>query len=152
MRAIASQANQQKVGLPSKLLGVLDAPVDARSGKVSISITPALERQVFAEYPAVAAMFAATVPHARSRKQFFEEFIKALRNRISRRRKKAAGAARLPAVKENQLLTRRQCRRCCYRCFCSGCLGVSQLHCQRCRRAAADRVTIVPAAAIITAA
>lgn len=105
MRAVASQANQQKVGLPSKLLGVLDAPVDARSGKVSISITPALERQVFAEYPAVAAMFAATVPHARSRKQFFEEFIKALRNRISRRRKKAAGAAPLPAAKEHQLLT-----------------------------------------------
>lgn len=92
VRAIQSQANSQKIGLPSKLLGVLDAPVDARSGKVSISITPALERQIFAEYPAVAAMFASTVPHTRSRKQFFEEFIKTLKNRITRRRKRAAGA------------------------------------------------------------
>eukprot|EP00892_Ulva_mutabilis_P010075 jgi/Ulvmu1/743/UM010_0116.1 len=91
VRAVLAQSISQKIGLPSKLLSVLDAPVDTRTGKVSINITPALERQIFAEYPAVAAMFAGTVPHARSRKQFFEEFVKALKNRITRRRKRAAG-------------------------------------------------------------
>lgn len=96
VRAVRAQTDKQKVGLPSRLLGVLDSPVDARTGKVNVNITPALERQIFAEYPSVSAMFSDAVPDVRTRKQFFEEFIKALKNRITRRRKKAAGPLQLP--------------------------------------------------------
>lgn len=60
-----------------------------------MNITPVMEQQIFAENPALAAVYAQTVPHVRSREKFYEQYIDLLRNRVERRRKRVAGALAL---------------------------------------------------------
>jgi hypothetical protein len=87
----ARSGGGQKAGLSTQLLSLLSAPKDTTTGRPQLSLTPAMEQQIFAENPAVAAVYAKTVPHVRSREKFYEQYIDMLRNRVDRRRKRAAG-------------------------------------------------------------
>lgn len=87
----AKSGGGQKAGLSTQLLSLLTAPKDTTSGRPQLSITPTMEQQIFAENPAVAAVYAKTVPHVRTREKFYEQYVDMLRNRVERRRKRAAG-------------------------------------------------------------
>jgi nitrate/TMAO reductase-like tetraheme cytochrome c subunit len=63
-----------------------------------LAITPAMEQQIFAENPAVAAVYAKTVPYVRTREKFYEQYIEMLRHRVERRRKRASGACSSPST------------------------------------------------------
>jgi hypothetical protein len=90
--AQTSLAGPQATGINTALLSFLNAPRDSQTGKISITISPELEQQIFAETAGLRAAYVASVPHRRSRPEFYAEFFKMLNNRVERRRKKAAGA------------------------------------------------------------
>ena len=103
--AAAALKGPQSTGISTSLLDFMNRPQDPKTGRVNVTITPEVEKQIFAETPGLRHTYAVSVPHRRTRAEFFSEFFKMLQNRIERRRKKAAGAApwRLPICK-NELI------------------------------------------------
>jgi hypothetical protein len=89
--AQASLAGPQATGISTALMSFMNAPRDSQTGKITITISPELEQQIFAETPGLRASYVGSVPHRRSRAEFFAEFFKMLNNRVERRRKKVAG-------------------------------------------------------------
>ena len=79
----------QKTGRSTQLLSLLNSNPTGKG----ITVTAAMKQQVFSEHPAVAAVYAKTVPHVRTREKFFEQYIAMLKSRVERRRKRTAGAA-----------------------------------------------------------
>lgn len=77
----------QKTGRSTQLLSLLNSNPAGKGPSVSA----AMEQQVFSEHPAVAAVYAKTVPHVRTRDKFFEQYIAMLKSRVERRRKRMAG-------------------------------------------------------------
>jgi hypothetical protein len=68
-------------------MSFMNAPRDSQTGTVTITISPELEQQIFAETPGVPATYVVSIPHRRSRAELFTM----LNSRSEQLRKKVSG-------------------------------------------------------------
>ena len=94
VKAVQNRSTPQATGLSTALMSLMNAPRDSQTGKINVKISHDVESQIFAETLGLRELYAATVPHRRTRAEFFGEFFKMLTARVERRRKKANGATR----------------------------------------------------------